>query len=227
MGEHFSYWQTKLEARRKPRNCPMDRPRPRIQSLQGASISTLLNTDMTEPPRDSRREGATLFMVLLACFKALLHCTVEEEDVVVGTDVAGRNRLELESLWMLRQSYCSAYNSGRQPRFRELMARVRQVTLEAYAHQDVPFNQLVEVLEPERDPALLRCSRSCLSCRIRRPRHSRNVVFISIEDTETYASKYDLGLFFSENPDGTLQAHWLYRTDLFDARTVRQMARAV
>ena len=102
----------------------------------------------------SRQEGATLFMTLLAAFQALLHRYTGQDDIVVGTPIAGRNRSEVEGLigFFVNTLVLRGDLSG-DPSFRELLRRVKQVALEAYAHQDVPFEQLVEALQPDRDPS--------------------------------------------------------------------------
>ncbi len=149
----LSYWKKQLE-NLPTLQLPTDWPRPAVQSFRGARHSLVLSQDLTDKLRVlSRKEGVTLFMVLLAAFQALLNrLTGQEDDIVVGSPIAGRNRSEFEDLigFFLNTLVLRTDLSGN-PTFKELLARVSQVGLEAYAHQDVPFEKLLEELRPERD----------------------------------------------------------------------------
>jgi non-ribosomal peptide synthetase component F len=177
----------------------------------------------------SRREGATLFMVLLACFNALMHCAVDESDVVVGTDLAGRNHPEVEGLigFFINHLVLRTELSGN-PTFRELLARVRDVCLEAYAHQDVPFDRLVEELSPERDPGCHPLFQTLFVMQnLPEPELDFRGLSIAPVGSDTCTSKFDLALFLHEDersPDRRLQGYWVYSTELFDGATIRRLA---
>ncbi|MGK7905411.1 MAG: amino acid adenylation domain-containing protein [Hormoscilla sp.] len=128
-------------------------PRPAEQTFQGARLLLVLPQPLTEAmKRLSREEEATPFMTLLAAFQILLSRYCGQEDIIVGTPIAGRHQRETEELiGLFLNSLAIRTNLSGNPSFRELLSRVREITLEAYAHQDLPFEKLVEVLQPERD----------------------------------------------------------------------------
>ncbi len=151
--KQLSYWKQQLGGGLPVLELPTDRPRPTTQTFQGANESLVLSKDLTESLKAlSRQVGVTLFMTLLAVFKALLNRCTGQEDIVVGMPIAGRNRSEIEGLigFFVNTLVLRTDLSGN-PTFRELLGRVRDVTLEAHAHQDLPFEKLVEELQPERD----------------------------------------------------------------------------
>ena len=151
--EQLSYWKRQLGGGLPVLELPTDRPRPAVQTFQGAHESLVLSKDLTEPLKAlSRQEGATPFMMLLAAFKTLLYRYAGQEDIVVGMPIAGRNRSEIEGLpGFFVNTLVLRTNLSGNPTFHELLGRVRDVTLEAHAHQDLPFEKLVEELQPERD----------------------------------------------------------------------------
>jgi hypothetical protein len=148
----LGYWKEKL-ADLAVLELPTDRPRPPVLSPRGASCALSLPAELTQALRGlARREEATLFMVLMAAFQTVLHRYSEQDDVAVGTLVSGRNRAELEDLiGCFINAVTLRTDFAGEPTFRELLARVRQVALEAYAHDDVPFEKVVEALQPRRD----------------------------------------------------------------------------
>ncbi|HEU4631876.1 MAG TPA: amino acid adenylation domain-containing protein, partial [Gemmatimonadaceae bacterium] len=206
---------------------PTDRPRPAIQSFRGAYQSFAVPEHVTIALRRlGRQEGATLFMTLLAAFQALLHRYSRQDDVVVGTYVANRPRAEVEGLigFFVNTLVLRTDLRGR-PTFRQLLARVREVALGAYSHQEVPFELLVEDLAPERD-----LSRNPLC----------QVTFQLLElpasgdgrgeapaprllEVERGSAIFDLACSVYETPQG-LQGGIEYTTDLFDAPTMARMA---
>ncbi len=150
--EQLSYWKEQLAGAPAVLELPTDKPRPAVQSFRGARQFSALSKNLSQALNElSRRDGATLFMMLLAAFQALLMRYSGQEDISVGTDVANRNRAETEGLigFFLNHLVLRTDLSGN-PTFRELLGRVREVALEAYAHQDVSFHKLVEALKPER-----------------------------------------------------------------------------
>ncbi len=132
---------------------PVDRPRPTEQTFQGAEQSMVLPKNLSQALQElSQQEGVTLFMTLLAAFKVLLYRYTSQEDIVVGSPIAGRNRAEIEILiGFFVNTLVLRTNLSGDPSFCELLTRLRGVCLGAYAHQDLPFEKLVEELQPERD----------------------------------------------------------------------------
>jgi amino acid adenylation domain-containing protein len=155
LAQHLAYWRERLAGAPGLLELPADRPRPPVQSFRGASLFFTLETPLSETLRSlAQREGATLFMVLLAAFDVLLSRATGQEDLVLGTPIANRNQTEIEGLigFFVNTLALRADLSG-DPTFTGLMAQVRETTLGAYAHQDLPFEKLVEELKPERDPS--------------------------------------------------------------------------
>jgi len=151
--EQLSYWRKQLDGVRGILELPTDHPRPSVPTGRGGHQSLSLSLKLSEQLGElSKREGATLFMTLLAAFEMLLHRYTDEEDIVVGSPIAGRNRGETEGLigFFINTLALRTKLSG-DPTFRELLARVKETAVGAYAHQDLPFEKLVEELQPERD----------------------------------------------------------------------------
>ena len=151
--QQLSYWKQRLGDIRPVLELPTDRPRPAKQTYRGATHSLTLPASLSESLKVlSRQEGVTLFMTLLAAFQTLLHRYTGRDDIAVGAPIAGRNRAELEGLiGFFVNTVVLRTNLVGNPSFRELLGRVREVALGAYAHQELPFEKLVEELQPERD----------------------------------------------------------------------------
>ncbi|WP_095988189.1 non-ribosomal peptide synthase/polyketide synthase [Cystobacter fuscus] len=225
LGEHLAYWRRQLDGAPRVLALPTDRPRPAVETHGGASIPVRLSRALSEALLAlGRREGVTPFMLLLAGFQAVLSRWSGQEDVSVGTPVAGRGRAGLEGLvgifvntLVLRTSL-----SG-DPSFRELLGRVREATLGAYAHQDVPFERLVEELRPERDLAHSPLFQVMLAFQ-QDPLSELQMQGLSLRtlDVETGTAKFELTLSLAETAEGfggTLE----YNTDLFDAGTAARL----
>ncbi|HVS00465.1 MAG TPA: amino acid adenylation domain-containing protein, partial [Thermoanaerobaculia bacterium] len=151
----IAFWRRQLAGLPPRLELPTDRPRPAAQSFRGASRPVHLPAELTRQAQIlGRREGATLFMVLLAAFQALLARYSGQQDLAVGTPGAGRSRVEIEGLigFFVNTLVLRGDLSG-EPSFRGLLGRVRETTLAAHTHQDVPFERLVQELSPERNPA--------------------------------------------------------------------------
>ncbi|HKV36204.1 MAG TPA: condensation domain-containing protein, partial [Pyrinomonadaceae bacterium] len=149
----LSYWRRKLTGAPATIELPADRPRPPVRTFRSATQSLLLNESLSEQLRVvSRRYRVTLFMTLLAVFKVLLSRYTGQADVVVGSPIAGRDRAETKGVigFFLGTLVLRTDLSG-DPTFAELLERVRETTVDAYTHQDVPFEKLLEELKPERD----------------------------------------------------------------------------
>jgi amino acid adenylation domain-containing protein len=223
----LSYWREQLQGAPAVLELPTDRPRPPVQTFRGAHEQFELEAGLTDALRAlSRREGVTLFMTLLAAWQALLARYSGQTDVVVGSPIANRNRRETESLigFFVNTLVLRTDLSG-DPTFKQLLSRVREVTLGAYAHQDLPFERLVEELQPERSLShtplfqvffvLQNASGEALEMQglTLTPLRAGN-------DT----AKFDLMLSLEESGAGVGGAVE-YSTDLFDAGTIRRMCR--
>ncbi|HEY3566981.1 MAG TPA: AMP-binding protein, partial [Thermoanaerobaculia bacterium] len=204
---------------------PTDRPRPAVQSSRGAERPVRLSSDLVGRAGDlGRREGATLFMVLLAAFQAVLARASGQDDLAVGTPVAGRNRVEVEGLigFFVNNLVLRGDLSG-DPTFRELLGRTRETELAAQGHQDVPFEKLVEELVSERSLAHAPLVQVVIAL--------QNEPFgrLEIQDLrlrlvalETAVAKFDLTLNL-EDHGGGLAGTVEYATDLYDAATVDRL----
>ncbi len=151
--ELLDYWRQQLAGAPTVMNLPTDQPRSAVQTFIGAQQSLLISSELLQQLKAlSQREDATLFMTLLVSFNMLLHYYTGQNDLVVGTNVASRNPIETEGLigFFVNQLVLRTDLSGN-PSFLEMLHRVRKVSLEAYAHQDLPFERLVEELNPQRD----------------------------------------------------------------------------
>ncbi len=153
LDEHLAYWKQRLGVNPPVLKLPSDRPRPAVQTFRGARHIFTVPTEHADRLRAlSRKQGVTLFMTLLAAFNTLLFRTTGQEDILIGTDVANRNREETEGLvgFFVNLLPLRSDLSG-DPTFLELLAQVRRTALEAYAHQDLPFEKIVEALKLKRD----------------------------------------------------------------------------
>ncbi|MDZ8189167.1 MAG: amino acid adenylation domain-containing protein [Nostoc sp. ChiSLP02] len=221
----FNYWKQQLSGILPILELPIDRPRPRVQTYTGTTKTFVLSPELTASITSfSQKEGVTLFMTLLTAFKVLLCRYSGQEDVIVGTPIAGRNRREIEGLiGFFVNTLALRINLAEHPSFRELLSRVRRICLEAYTHQDVPFEQLVEVLQPERDPShtpifqVMFALQNAPIGELQLPNLNVGV----LEPLVTTA-KFDITLSMEEL-NGQLIGEWEYNTDLFDDSTMERM----
>ncbi|HEY0101521.1 MAG TPA: amino acid adenylation domain-containing protein [Pyrinomonadaceae bacterium] len=223
----LAFWKKQLEGAPPVLELPTDRPRPEVQSFRGARLRQLLPTELLDGLKTlSRSEGSTVFMTLLAAFQVLLQRYTGQQDIVVGTDIAGRNRQELENLigFFVNHPVLRTSLEGN-PSFRELLKRVREVTLDAFAHQDLPFDKLVSALRPDRNLSRMPIFQVLLVLR-NTPIEPLQLsgLKLSLLETENLTSKFDVALFMEETAGG-LAAVWNYSTDLFDSDTIERMAR--
>ena len=218
----LSYWRERLKGAPAVLEVPSDRPRPGVQTYAGAQHSFLLPGDLVAGLTAlARRERASLFMVLLAAFKALLWRYTGQTDLVVGVPTAGRNRLELESLiGCLANALVLRTDLSGDPGFREALARVRAGALGAYAHQELPFEKLVEELQPERNASHHPIFQVMFNFRDFPPAMG-GIPGVAVEDlkVERGTALFDLSLALVRGAEG-ITCGLGYSTDLFDASTV-------
>ncbi|MFB2772371.1 amino acid adenylation domain-containing protein [Pelatocladus sp. BLCC-F211] len=222
MDKHLSYWKQQL-ANLSVLELPTDYPRPEIKSFRGTRQHLELAKELCEEIKAlSHREGVTLFMTLLAGFKILMHHYTKQDDIVIGTDVANRNFPEIENIigFFVNQLVLRTYLGGN-PTFQELLQRVREVTLAAYEHQDMPFDQLVLALKPERDLSRtpLFQSKFVLQNAPTLPLELEGLKLKIVEDIDNSTAKFDLLLTMWESEQG-LSGSLEYSTDLFNASAI-------
>jgi len=221
----LDYWRKQMAGAPALLNLPTDRPRPHVQTYRGASYQFELEAELAAELRAlSRREGVTLFMTLLAAFQVMLSRYAGQEEVVVGTAIANRLRRETEDLigFFVNTLVLRTDFSG-EPRFTELLRRVREVCLGAYAHQQVPFERLVEELRPERSLSHSPLFQVALGLnnapRVELQLPGLQLSAVAVGDEE---ARFDLTLWVAEDAE-ELHGTWTYRTELFDAETIKRM----
>jgi len=224
--QQLSYWKQQLADSPSMLTLPTDRPRPSRPSHAGALVSFVVPTALTSALQSLTRQAqSTLFMTMSAAFNVLLARYSGQSDICIGTPIANRNRADIEPLigffvntLVLRAQVDLAAD------FNSLLRQVRRNTLDAYAHQDVPFEQLVEVLQPERHASHTPLFQVMLVLQnmpideLVLPGLSMNVL-----ESESTTAKFDITLTLTEAPDG-LQGNFEYNTDLFEASTIERMA---
>jgi hypothetical protein len=227
LNSQLAYWREQLKGAPAVLALPTDRPRPGASSLRGAAERIKIPVELVGALNAlSRREDVTLFMTLLAGFQALLARYSGQEQIVVGTDVANRTTTEHESLigFFINLLALKTDLSGN-PTFRELLERVRKVALGAYAHQDMPFDKIVEELQPERaashNPIV-----QVLFVMQNIPSSRRTLAGLDVSEFEMPVafSKFDLAVFMAEQ-ENRLTGWWVYRKCLFERETVQRIAR--
>ncbi|HEY0094568.1 MAG TPA: AMP-binding protein, partial [Archangium sp.] len=222
----LAYWKKQLVPHPPPLELPTDRPRPAVKSYRGAREFMLLPAELTRALKAlSQREDATLFMTLLAAFKSVLHRYTGQKDIAVGSPIANRKLPEMELLigFFVNTLVLRTELSG-DPSFRELLQRVRRTCLEAYAHQDVPFEKLVEELQPERNLGRNPLFQVLFSFQ-NTPRQDLAVKGLTshylLVDPGT--SKFDLLLELREERADEISGWFEYDTDLWDRDTVLRL----
>jgi acyl transferase domain-containing protein/alpha-ketoglutarate-dependent taurine dioxygenase len=220
----LGYWQQRL-ANLTPLQIPADHPRPPMQTYLGASHNFALPKSLSGALKElSTAMDVTLFMTLLAAFQVMLYRYTGQEDIVVGTDFANRDKGETEDLigFFINQLVLRTDLSGN-PTFRELVARVREVTLGAYAHQDLPFEKLVEALNPARDMSrtpLVQVKLVLLN--VPTAKLELPDLTLAPQEFRSGIARFDLTLFMNDNEQGLLGSMH-YNTDLFEPQTIARM----
>jgi amino acid adenylation domain-containing protein len=224
LGADLAYWTRQLAGPIPPLDLLTDRPRPAVERYRGDRLTFALDSGIADSIlRVSREEGVSVFMVALAAFMVLLMRYCGQQDICVGTPVAGRNRQELEPLigFFVNTLVLRTDLSGN-PSFRDVLGRVRETALGAYAHQDVPFERLVDALHVTRDPGRNPLFQVMLAFQPPQlvPLRLRGLEVTPV-DLMPRASQFDLTLFLQERPEGI--TGWAeYSTDLFDRATIER-----
>ncbi|MBI3760900.1 MAG: non-ribosomal peptide synthetase, partial [Chloroflexi bacterium] len=230
----WSYWQKQLGGELPALNLPTDRPRPPVQTYHGASHNIALSEGLTARLRAlAKAEGTTLYVLLLAAFKALLHRYTAQDDILIGSPLAGRSRAELSRIvgYFINPVVLRSHLSG-DPTFKTFLGQVRGTVLGALEHEDFPFPLLVERLQPKRD-----ASRSPLFQvafiwdKLPQPeepgepaaRQDGRMLDLEPIAVGQRGAPFDLTLTVAEG-SGSLTASFQYNTDLFDAERIVRMS---
>jgi len=221
------YWQQQLAGAPAVLELPTDSPRPAVQSFRGARHTFAIDPGLTDALKQlSRQHNSTLFMTLLAAFQVVLSRYSGQEDIVVGSPIANRTQADVEGLigffvntLVLRTSLAG------DPSFVEVLRRVREVTLGAYAHQEMPFEQVVELLQPQRDLSYSPLFQVMFILQ-NAPQERLALPALEVEflETETGTAKFDLTLAMQEVESG-LQGQLEYNCDLFEPSTMERLVR--
>ncbi|HLL49013.1 MAG TPA: condensation domain-containing protein, partial [Longimicrobiaceae bacterium] len=225
LDRQLAYWRERLAGAPAVLDLPTDRPRPIMQVYHGAVHQGRLPGELRRELRAlAQREGGTLFMVLIAAFKVLLSRYSEQQDLVVGTPVAGREHAEVEGLvgFFVNTLALRTDLSG-EPTFTELLARVRETSLGAFAHADVPFERLLAELRPERTLNRQPLFQAMFGLQ-NTPRASFQVEGLVARPfpLRTTTAKFDLTLMVGED-EGGIETRIEYSTELFDPRTIERL----
>ncbi|TMC16012.1 MAG: amino acid adenylation domain-containing protein, partial [Chloroflexi bacterium] len=223
--QQLDYWRQQLAGAPALLELPTDRPRPAVQTFAGARRSRLLSPDLLLQLKSlSKQEKVTLFMTLLTAFQVLLMRYSGQRDIIVSTPIANRTRKEFEGLiGLFVNTLVLRTDLSGNPTFRQLLDRVQQMAVQAYAHQDIPFEKLVEELQPERNLSYQSLSQvafilqSFPTSKLELPEVSWRPIGV-----EQIPSPLDLSLFLTEGEPGLLTT-LEYNTDLFDATTMERL----
>ncbi|NES19589.1 MAG: amino acid adenylation domain-containing protein, partial [Symploca sp. SIO3E6] len=226
LASQLDYWRQQLANAPTLLELPLDHPRPAVQTFQGqAHIVTLPPTLSQQLKALAKQQGMTLFMTLLAGFQILLHRYSGQDDILVGSPTANRQRVELEPLigffvnTLVLRTQISDHDT-----VSDLLRQVRRTALEAYTYQDVPFEQVVEAVQPERSLAhaplfqVMFLLQNDPLTTLDLPNAS-----LTLLETETFTAKFDLILFMQDTEEG-ITTRWEYNSDLFEAETIARMA---
>jgi natural product biosynthesis luciferase-like monooxygenase protein len=223
MGGHMQHWKEQLRGAPPLLDLRTDRPRPRIQTFRGARLSFNLDKTLIDGlTAVGRGENCTLFMVLLAGFQTLLARRSGSDDIVVGSPIANRNRHEIEPLiGSFMNTLALRGDVSGNPTFAELLQRVRKTALDAYAHQDLPFEKLVAELQPARNLSYSPIFQVMFILQnTPTPTTQAESIRFAQQDIDSGSSKLDLTLNLEETSDGCVG--WVeYSTDLFDKGTIQ------
>lgn len=224
--KQMTFWKNEIGLNPPVLDLPVDHPRPAMQTFRGKTLNTMIPKPLSDQLTElSQKEGVTLFMTLLAGFQSLMHRYSGQDTVLVGSPIANRNHSDTEQLigFFVNTLVLKADFSDN-PEFRTLLKQVRERTLKAYAHQDLPFEQLVEVLQPERDMSHSPLFQVAFIL--------QNVPLEPIElhgitihpfEVEQQSAKYDLSFYCIETAQG-IKVSIEYNTDLFMDATIERLS---
>jgi non-ribosomal peptide synthetase component F len=222
LDKQLAYWRDQLRGASPLLQLPTDRPRPNVRNFEGAHEPIPLPKEVMDSVKTlSQQEGVTPFMLMLAAFNALLFRHSGQEQIVLGTDIANRTSAETERLigFFINLLPMRTDLAG-DPTFRELVSRVREAALGAYAHQDLPFDKLVEELQPERslshNPIV-----QALFVMQNIPTHDRKLAGLEITpfSLPLTRSKFDVAVFIRDKGSEVIE-DWVYSTELFERDTI-------
>ena len=231
LDQQLNHWKQTLRSAPSRLELPTDRARPAVRAYEGDHTSRMVSMEIRKRLEDIARSGdATLFIALLSAFTVLLHRYSGQDDIVIGTPFAGRNRSELESMigYFINPLALRVDASG-DPSFAELLARARETTLSAFAHADVPYEMVVRATTPERDLSQTPVFQVMMALHNpeweqKRPKFEpRGVTATELVHEKGWA-KFDLLLGMSQRPAG-LNTTWEYSTELFDDATAVRIGR--
>ena len=223
----IDYWRRQLAGAPSLITLPTDHPRPPIQTYHGDAHHFTLPRELWERlHRLADEEGASLFMALMAAYQVLLRAYAHQDDILVGTPILNRNRKELEDLigFFTNTLVIRGELDGRMT-FREFLRQIRQTALDAYAHQDVPFEMLVDELQPHRNLSYTPFFQTVLTLQKADLQHFRlRDLTLSLLHTGDVSAKFDLSVIVLEGED-EIHGVMEYNTDLFEGETIARMAR--
>jgi len=222
----LNYWKQQLSGELPVLELPIDYPRPPIPTFTGGKTSIKLSSELTLSLQElSQKSDVTLYMTLLAAFKILLSRYSGQSDILVGTPIANRQLSEMEGLLgFFVNTLVLRTNLEDNPSFQELLGRVKETALGAYEHQDMPFEKLVEQLQPERDLSRNPLFQVMFALQ-NVPERSWELPHLAVTplSVENFTAKFDLNLELWETETG-LEGRWEYNTDLFKGETIERMS---
>ncbi len=223
--QQLNYWKQQLAGLPPRLELPTDRMRPAVQTFRGSNKSFKLSQELTQQIEAfCHQSGTTPYMILLAALAILLFRYSDQEDIAIGSPIANRRQREIEPLigFFLNTLVLRIRLEGN-PAFSELLKQVQEVALSAYAHQDVPFEYLTELLQPERNPSHSPWFQVLFVFQ-NMPKYEFNLQGLTIDswEIESNTSKFDLSLYMEEC-QSQLVGTWEYNTDLFDAATIERI----
>ncbi len=222
----LAYWREQLHAAPAMIDLPSDHPRPAVQSYRGAAQAVTLSSELTQALTAlSQQQGVTLFVTLLASLYSLFHRYSGCDDIVIGTPVAGRNRVETETLigLFINTLALRADVSG-DPSYRDLLQYIRRLTLDAFAHQDLPVEQLSEALQLQRHLSHAPLFQILFTYQNGpRPPLTLSGLTVTPIEVHTGTARFDLTLTLWDDPAGFIQGELEYSSDLFDPVTIKRL----
>ncbi len=223
--KQITFWKNYIGENPPVLDLPTDHPRPAVQTFNGQSLRYDLPTELSQKiVQFSQKQGVTLFMTLLAAFQALLYRYTGQTKILVGSPVANRNRSEIEALiGFFVNTLVFKAEFAHELDFKTLVKQIRENTLQAYAHQDLPFEKLVEALQPERNMSHSPIFQVAFILQ-NAPNEPMKLKNITVEPfpPENPTSKYDLTLYTAQS-EQNIVCFWEFNTDLFEEATIRRM----